>query len=77
LPDPSLTASSSSGLVYFGDVPPGNYDITVVAAGLPDCKQHDRPSGRPGGWASSSGAAAARIPAVAGMTTEITIRCTP
>jgi hypothetical protein len=45
--DPSLTATTSSGLVYFGGVPAGPYTITVSAPGR-SCSAYYTPNNWPG-----------------------------
>jgi len=76
-PDPTLTKTSTSGMAYFPNVTPGIIDVTITAPGYTSCRQHDRSSGRGGGWTSPVAGATARIPAVAGTLTQIMIRCTP
>jgi len=68
-PAAGLTATSTSGSVYFGDVAVGTYDLTVTSATHPTCA-HDG-----GGFAAPG--AAMRVTTAAGATTFAFIRCTP
>ncbi len=75
----TLTASSTSGTVYIGDLAPGTYDITVTATPAVSCKNLSAPlSSAPtvGGFESPIAGAALRAPTFPGVTTTVFLRCT-
>jgi len=79
----ALTATSSSGTVYVGDLPPGKYDVTVTATPPVTCRNRNigtiplPPTPFVGGFASPMAGAAVRVPTVAGAATNVYLYCTP
>lgn len=75
----NLTATSTSGTVYIGDLPPGSYDVTVTATPPVTCRNRSlAPMGgmeTAGGFESTTAGAAVRAPVVAGVTTAVYLRC--